>query len=172
MFAITLDAGIAGEHVADPLQGFFGVALLDMADQGVNHCHAEDHQGIDPVTHDGGQRCGGQQHINQYVVKVGEKAQPARFTLLFRQAFGPKVFRRSAASAEFNPAAWLFVCASTASTVCCQTCRGAVSPEGVVNFGLFILVKLHFPYKFRESESLKSFLANEVKEGKKMPIKM
>ncbi|AHE45834.1 hypothetical protein H238_5073 [Klebsiella pneumoniae UHKPC179] len=41
-----------------------------------------------------------------------------------------------------------------------------MSPEGVVNFGLFILVNLHFPYKFRESESLKSFLANEVKEGK------
>jgi len=81
-------------------------------------------------------------------------------------AFGPQVFRRSAASAELNPAAWLLVCASTASTVCCQTCRGAVSPEGVVNFGLFILVNLHFPYKFRESESLKSFLANEVKEGK------
>ncbi|HBV5645032.1 TPA: aldo/keto reductase, partial [Klebsiella pneumoniae] len=27
------------------------------------------------------------------------------------------------------------------------------------------MVNLHFPYKFRESESLKSFLANEVKEG-------
>ncbi|PPK04677.1 aldo/keto reductase [Klebsiella pneumoniae] len=27
------------------------------------------------------------------------------------------------------------------------------------------MVKLHFPYKFRESESLKSFLANEVKLG-------
>ncbi|RRE43347.1 aldo/keto reductase [Klebsiella pneumoniae] len=25
------------------------------------------------------------------------------------------------------------------------------------------MVNLHFPYKFRESESLKSFLANEVK---------
>jgi len=31
---------------------------------------------------------------------------------------------------------------------------------------VFILINLHFPYKFRESESLKSFLANEVKEGK------
>jgi hypothetical protein len=29
------------------------------------------------------------------------------------------------------------------------------------------LVKLHFPYKFRESESLKSFLANAVKGGEK-----
>ncbi|MRE38337.1 aldo/keto reductase [Klebsiella quasipneumoniae] len=27
------------------------------------------------------------------------------------------------------------------------------------------MVKLHFPYKFRESESLKSFLANAVKGG-------
>lgn len=44
MLAVTLDAGIAGEHVADPLQRFFGVALLDMTDQGVNHRHAEDHQ--------------------------------------------------------------------------------------------------------------------------------
>ena len=89
MFAVTLDAGIAGEHVADPLQGLFGVALLDMADQGVNHRHAEDHQGIDPVPHDGGQRRGGQQHVNQYVVKVGKKAQPGRFPFLFRQRVRP-----------------------------------------------------------------------------------
>ncbi len=73
-----------------PCRGFFGVALLDMTDQGVNHRHAEDHQGIDPVTHNGGQRRGSQQHVNQYVVKVGEKAQPARFTLLFRQGIRTK----------------------------------------------------------------------------------
>ncbi|KII57544.1 aldo/keto reductase [Klebsiella quasipneumoniae] len=30
------------------------------------------------------------------------------------------------------------------------------------------MVKLHFPYKFRESESLKSFLANAVKGGEKV----
>ena len=46
-------------------------------------------EGIDPVTHDGGQRCGSQQHVNQYVVKVGEKAQPARFAFLFRQRVRP-----------------------------------------------------------------------------------
>jgi hypothetical protein len=34
-------------------------------------------------------------------------------------------------------------------------------PEGVVLLVLIVLVKLYFPYKFRESESLKSFLANE-----------
>jgi hypothetical protein len=27
--------------------------------------------------------------------------------------------------------------------------------------GMIILVKIYFPYKFRDSESLKSFLANE-----------
>ena len=32
---------------------------------------------------------GGQQHVNQYVVKVGEKAQPARFAFLFRQRIRP-----------------------------------------------------------------------------------
>ncbi len=156
MFAVTLDAGIAGEHVADPCRDFSALlsriwpirALITVTPRIT---------GIDPVPHDGGQRRGGQQHINQYVVKVGEKAQPAGFPFFSGSAFGPQVFRRSAASAELNPAARLLVCASTASTVCCQTCRGAVSPEGVVNFGLFILVKLHFPYKFRESESLKSF---------------
>jgi magnesium-transporting ATPase (P-type) len=37
---------------------------MDMADQGVNHRHAEDHQGIDPVPHDGGQRRGGQQQLS------------------------------------------------------------------------------------------------------------
>lgn len=60
-----------------------------MTDQGVNHRHAEDHRGIDPVPHDGGQRRGGQQHVNQYVVKVGEKAQPTRFAFLFRQRVRP-----------------------------------------------------------------------------------
>ena len=89
MFAVTLDAGIAGEHVADPLQRFFGIALLDMANQSVDHRHAEDHQGIDPVAHNGGQRRGRQQHVNQYVVKMGEKAQPGRFALLFRQCIRP-----------------------------------------------------------------------------------
>jgi hypothetical protein len=33
-------------------------------------------------------------------------------------------------------------------------------PEGRI-MGMIILVKLNFPYKFRDSESLKSFLANE-----------
>ena len=57
MLAVTLDAGIAGEHVADPCSDFSAL-LSDMADQGVNHRHAEDHKGIDPVPHDGGQRRG------------------------------------------------------------------------------------------------------------------
>ncbi len=167
MLAVTLDAGIAEKHVADPLQRFFGVALPDMADQGVNHRHAEDHQGIDPVPHDGGQRRGGQQHVNQYVVKVGEKAQPARFAFLFRQRIRPTGIQALGGVCGTNPAAGFWSAPALRQRSAARPAVRGVSPEGVVNFGLFILVNLHFPYKFRESESLKSFPANEVKRGQK-----
>ncbi len=108
MFAVTLDAGIAGEHVADPLQGFFGVALLDMTDQGVNHRHAEDHQGIDPVTHNGGQRRGSQQHVNQYVVKVGESAASPVYPSFPAGHSDQRYSGARRRLREFNPAAWLF----------------------------------------------------------------
>ncbi len=137
------------------LQRFFGVALRIWPIRALITVTPRI-TGIDPVPHDGGQRRGGQQHVNQYVVKVGEKAQPARFAFLFRQRIRPTGIQALGGVCGTTQRR-LLVCASTASTVCCQTCRGAVSPEGVVNFGLFILVNLHFPYKFRESESLKSF---------------
>ncbi|STW08666.1 Uncharacterised protein [Klebsiella grimontii] len=49
MLAAALHARVAGEHIADALQRFFGVALLDMADQGVDHRDAKDDERIDPV---------------------------------------------------------------------------------------------------------------------------
>jgi hypothetical protein len=61
---------------------------------------------------------GGQQDKNQYVVKMGKEAQPGRLAFFSGKALGPKVFKRSAASAALRPLAWLLVCASTASTVC------------------------------------------------------
>lgn len=56
-----------------------------MVDQGVNYCYVEDYQGIDLVIYDGGQCCGGQQYVNQYVVKVGEKVQLVWFVFFFWQ---------------------------------------------------------------------------------------
>ncbi len=40
-----------GEHITDALQGFFRVTFLNMTDQRIDHRHAEDNQGIDPVPH-------------------------------------------------------------------------------------------------------------------------
>ena len=85
MLAVALDAGVAGEHVADPLQRFFGIALLNMTDQRINDGNAENNQGIDPVAHHRGERGSGQQDVNQDIVEVGEKTQPGRFAFLFRQ---------------------------------------------------------------------------------------
>ena len=162
MFAVTLDAGIAGEHVADPLQRFFGVALPDMADQGVNHRHAED-RGIDPVPHDGGRR-GGQQHVNQYVVGR-ESAASLVCPFFFRQrvrATGIQALGGVCGTTQ-RPGFWSAPALRqrSAARPAVARCR----PEGVVNFGLFILVNLHFPYKFRESEKPEIILANEVKRG-------
>ena len=85
MVALTNNHRLAGEHVANALKRFFRIALLDMADQGVNHRHAEDHQGIHPVPHDRRQQRRRQQHIDQYIVKMRQKAQPRRLSRLLRQ---------------------------------------------------------------------------------------
>jgi hypothetical protein len=61
------------------------------------------------VAHDRGERGGGQQDKNQYVVKVGKEAQPGRLAFFSGKALGPKVFKRSAASAALRPLAWLFL---------------------------------------------------------------
>ena len=84
VFTVALYPRVAGEHVADPLQRFFGVALLHVANQGVNDRDAEDNQGIDPVPHHRRQRRRGQQDENQHIVKVGEETQPGRLAFLFR----------------------------------------------------------------------------------------
>ena len=88
MLAAALHARVAGEHIADALQRFFGVALLDMADQGVDHRDAQDDERIDPVAHDRGERGGGQQDKNQDVVKMGKEAQPGRLAFFLRQGVG------------------------------------------------------------------------------------
>ena len=51
MIPLTNHHRFAGEHIANALERFFGVTLLNMTNQGVDHRHAEDHQSIDPVAH-------------------------------------------------------------------------------------------------------------------------
>lgn len=80
-----------------------------MADQGVDHRDAKNDKGIDPVPHNRGERGGGQQDENQDVVKVGKEAQPGWLAFFSGKAFGPKVCKRSAASAALSPSTWLFL---------------------------------------------------------------
>ena len=84
MVALTNDHRFAGKHVANALKRFFRVALLNMADQGVNHRHAQDHQSIHPVPHDRRQQRRRQQHIDQHIVKMRQKAQPCRLSCFLR----------------------------------------------------------------------------------------
>ena len=66
----------AGKHIANALQRFFRVTFLDMANQGINHRDAQNHQGIDPVPHHRSQQRGRQQDVNQDIVKMGQETEP------------------------------------------------------------------------------------------------
>ncbi len=85
MVAIANRYGFACEHIADALQRFFSVVFLDMTNQGVHHGHAQDHQRINPVTHQRRQNRGGEQNVNQDVMKMSQEAQPGRFAFFLRQ---------------------------------------------------------------------------------------
>ncbi|MNP15210.1 hypothetical protein D3C76_1075580 [compost metagenome] len=71
MIPLTNHNGLAGEHIADALKGFFCITFLNMADQRIDDRHAQNHQCIDPMAHDGSQHCRRQQDINQYIVEMG-----------------------------------------------------------------------------------------------------
>ena len=51
MIALSNHHGFAGEHIANTLQRFFSIALLNMTNQRVNNSHAEDHKHVDPMPH-------------------------------------------------------------------------------------------------------------------------
>ena len=80
MITLTNHHCLAGEHIANALERFFRVALLDMADQRVNHRHAQNYQGIYPVAHDRRQQRRRQQDVNQHIIKMRQKAQPRRLS--------------------------------------------------------------------------------------------
>jgi hypothetical protein len=72
---------------------------------------------------------------------------------------GPKVFKRSAASAALRPSAWLFSAPAPHQRSADMRGVGDIPEGGIIwvdRFGQNI-----FPLKFREAESLESFRANE-----------
>ena len=84
MIPLSYHYGFAGEHIANALQRFFSIALLDMANQRVNDGNPKDHKHVYPVAHKELKQRGHQQHVNQYVVKMRQEAQPGGFALFLR----------------------------------------------------------------------------------------
>ena len=72
--AVADDHGPGRQHLTDGGQGIFGLALLDEADQGVDHHHPDDHRRVDPVLQGEGDQCRCQQNIDQDVVELAQQA--------------------------------------------------------------------------------------------------
>jgi hypothetical protein len=79
--AVTQHRRPGRQHAADGFHGFLGLALLDQAQDRVDHDYREDHRGIDPVPQHDRNHGGSEQYIDQDVVKLREEARrepPAR----------------------------------------------------------------------------------------------
>ena len=51
MITLSNHHGFAGEHIANTLQRFFSIALLNVTNQCVNDGNPEDDKHIDPLAH-------------------------------------------------------------------------------------------------------------------------
>ena len=74
------------EHLPNGLHGLLGLAFLDKADDGIGHHHGQDHQRIGEVTQQQRDPGGCEQHVDQDVVKLHEKADEGAAPGRFRQA--------------------------------------------------------------------------------------
>jgi hypothetical protein len=84
--------GVRRKHVADRIERLFGASFLDVADQGVDHDHAEDHAAVERMAEQRGDDPGRQQHIDQDVVELQQEALPARGAGRRRQQVGTILF--------------------------------------------------------------------------------
>ena len=84
MVALPDDHSLAGEHITNALQRFLRIALLNMANQGVNDSHPKNDKHIHPVSHYQLQQRRRQKDVNENIVEMGQKAQPAGFTRFLR----------------------------------------------------------------------------------------
>ena len=71
---IAQDRGAWGKHVADRGHGGFSLAFLQKADAGIGQHHRKDHPCIHPMLQRPGYGGGGQKHIDQHIVELGQKA--------------------------------------------------------------------------------------------------
>ena len=84
MVALPDDHSLAGEHITNALQRFLRIALLNMSNQGVNDSHPKNDKHIHPVSHYQLQQRRRQKDVNENIVEMGQKAQPAGFTRFLR----------------------------------------------------------------------------------------
>ncbi len=88
--AVAQNRCVAGQHGAHGLEGTLGLALLDEADDRVDHHHTHDHGRVDVVLQPGRDRGRGQQHVDQRVVELQEEAQERSPPAWGRQAVRPE----------------------------------------------------------------------------------
>jgi hypothetical protein len=62
------------QHRADRVQRRLGLALLDEADDGVDHHRGQQHAGVDPVAQHRGDGRGAEHHVQQHVVELRQQA--------------------------------------------------------------------------------------------------
>ena len=72
--SVAADHGFRRKHGADGIEGFFGFAFLDDADEGVDEDDAEDDAGVDPFAEEGGADGGGEKDVDEDVVELEEEA--------------------------------------------------------------------------------------------------
>ena len=84
---VAAHAAFQAEHSANRPHRLLGLALLNEADQRVDQRHGKDDQAIQPFAEHQGQQRGQQQHIDQQVVELTQKA----FERSVRAPFGQSV---------------------------------------------------------------------------------
>jgi len=66
-------AGELGKHGADRVEGLFRFALLDHANESVDHDDTENDTGVDPLIENRGANRGGEKDVDQDVVELKKK---------------------------------------------------------------------------------------------------
>ena len=85
--------GLDREHLADPLQGLLGLALLEKTDDGVDAHHPENDAGVHPVAEHGGNEPGGEQDVDEQVMEMFEEPLEETFPGRRRQAVRADIFQ-------------------------------------------------------------------------------
>ncbi len=85
---ITQHMGVRREHVADGVEGTLGLALLQEADDRIDHRHPENDRGVDQMAQQGGHHPGRQQDVDEHIVELQQEAHQRTAPRRRRQRVG------------------------------------------------------------------------------------